>query len=104
MRFGMDEALGHVAYEHRAAGILPVPDALAAQPRQYSETTARAIDDAVRRLAGAAFDRATLLLENGKALLEEGSNRLLARETLDEADLAQLAQWAPARTPAEAPA
>ncbi|MDP3759270.1 MAG: ATP-dependent zinc metalloprotease FtsH [Ramlibacter sp.] len=102
MRFGMDEALGHVAYEHRPAGLLPVPEALAAQPRQYSETTAHEIDDAVRRLVGAAFDRATSLLEDGKAQLEEGSNRLLARETLDEADLAQLAKWAPAPAPAEA--
>jgi cell division protease FtsH len=102
MRFGMDDALGHVAYEHRAASMLPVPEALAAQPRQYSETTAHEIDDAVRRLVGAAFDHATLLLENSKALLEEGSNRLLARETLDEADLAQLTQRAPA--PAQAPA
>jgi cell division protease FtsH len=102
MRYGMDDALGHVAYEHRPAGLLPVPDALAVEPRQYSETTAHEIDDAVRRLVGAAFDHATLLLEDNKALLEEGSNRLLARETLDEADLAQLAQWAPAPKPAEA--
>jgi cell division protease FtsH len=82
--------------------MLPVPEALAAQPRQYSETTAHEIDDAVRRLVGAAFDHATLLLENSKALLEEGSNRLLARETLDEADLAQLTRRVPA--PAQAPA
>jgi cell division protease FtsH len=104
MRFGMDDALGHVAYEHRAASMLPVPEALAPQPRQYSETTAHEIDDAVRRLVGAAFDHATLLLENSKALLEEGSNRLLARETLDEADLAQLTQRAPAPAPAPAEA
>jgi cell division protease FtsH len=102
MRFGMDDTLGHVAYEQRPAAMLPVPDALAAQPRQYSEITAHEIDDAVRRLVGAAFDHATLVLENSKALLEEGSNRLLARETLDEADLAQLAQWAPAPRQAEA--
>jgi cell division protease FtsH len=103
MRFGMDDALGHVAYEHRPAGLLPVPDALAAQPRQYSETTAHEIDGAVRRLVGAAFDHATLLLEINKALLEEGSNRLLARETLDEADLAQLRPSAARdRVPAEA--
>jgi len=102
MRFGMDDALGHVAYEHRPASMLPVPDALVAQPRQYSETTAHEIDDAVRRLVGAAFDHATSLLEDSKALLEEGSNRLLARETLDEADLAQLTQRAPAPAPAEA--
>ena len=101
-RYGMDPELGHVAYEHRPAGLLPVPDALAPGPRQYSETTAHEIDDAVRRGVGAAFDHATLLLENNKALLEEGSNRLLARETLDEADLAQLAQWAPAPKLAEA--
>ena len=58
----------------------------------------------MRRLVGAAFDHATTLLENSKALLEEGSNRLLARETLDEADLAQLTQRVPAPAPAPAEA
>jgi cell division protease FtsH len=87
MRFGMDGSLGHVAYEHSPGRLLPVPEALLPQARQYSEATARDIDNAVKQLISDAFARATALLVSRRALLEEGSRQLLAKETLDEAEL-----------------
>jgi cell division protease FtsH len=61
--------------------------ALLPQARQYSEATARDIDNAVKQLISDAFARATALLVSRRALLEEGSRQLLAKETLDEAEL-----------------
>ena len=91
MRFGMDEQLGHVAYERAGSPLLPVPPEVAAlNSRQFSEATGRRIDDAIQALAGAAFARATEVLTRRRALLEEGSRLLLARETLDEEQLAAL--------------
>jgi cell division protease FtsH len=95
MRYGMDPALGHIAYERERAAFLPVPDALPQPSRAYSEATAQEIDSAVKRLTSAAFARATELLATRRAVLEDGSRELLARETLDEADLARIVQSAP---------
>jgi len=62
--------------------------------RTHSEATARAIDEAVRRLIDGAFTRATDILTARRALLEEGAQLLLSKETLTEAELQPLAQRA----------
>lgn len=91
MRFGMDSDLGPVAYEPAPSALLPVPESIAsAPPRRFSEATSRDIDCAVQRLIQDALGRASDVLQKNKALLEEGSRRLLASETLEEAQLAQL--------------
>ena len=93
MRFGMDASLGHVAYEAAPSPLLPIPGNLAADgPRRFSEATGRDIDCAVQRLVQDAFTHASEVLQQKKALLEEGSRRLLASETLDEAQLGELLQ------------
>ena len=51
--------------------------------RDCSETTAREVDEEVRELLGAAFERARLLLEGDRANLERVARALLERETLD---------------------
>jgi cell division protease FtsH len=95
MRFGMDETLGQVALESQPSPLLgPLPEGLDLGQRQYSQETAREIDCAVRTLIDAAFQRATALLTQRRGVLEEGSQRLLARETLNEEDIVQLVQAA----------
>jgi cell division protease FtsH len=90
MRFGMDEALGNVAYEHPVApmlgGELPM-----AQPREFSEDTAQRIDAAVRAIVAKAFERALGLLHERRDRLEAGATALLERETLGEEELLAIA-------------
>ena len=88
MRYGMDETLGSVSYE------TPKPSWLGPGtfvPRQsYSETTARAIDDAVRQLVDTAFRRARDVLAANRDLLERAALCLLEKEALDEPQLRSL--------------
>ena len=91
MRFGMDPTLGQVAYEHPPSPFLgPLPQVFDTGARAYSPETAREIDCAVRALTEAAFARATGILTQRRAVLEEGSERLLARETLNEEEIQAL--------------
>ena len=90
-RFGMDGTLGHVSYERAGNPLLPLPPELAGlHGKEFSEATGREIDQAIQRLTEAAFERATALLAQRRAVLEEGSRQLLARETLDERDIETL--------------
>ncbi|MCD6661881.1 MAG: ATP-dependent zinc metalloprotease FtsH [Comamonas sp.] len=91
MRFGMDATLGQVAYEQAPSPFLgPLPEGVDAGARHYAPETAREIDCAVRQLTEAAFQRATQILTQRRAVLEEGSARLLARETLNEEEIQAL--------------
>lgn len=90
IRYGMDDALGHVAYaqeENRFLNgmgqeqtMLPV-----------SEQTARAIDESVQRIIAQAFERARGFLARNRPVLEAAAQELLQRESLDEA---RLSEWA----------
>ena len=90
MRFGMDEALGPVAYAEERSRFLPA--ALAAESaRLLAPGTAQAIDGAVARVLGEAEQRARAILEHNRALLDRAAETLIAQETLDEAALSVLA-------------
>jgi len=89
MRYGMDEKLGHVAYESQRRSFLGDP-AGAGGERSYSEETAREIDCAVRTLVDRTFQRTVQLLTERRAQLEAGAQKLLAQETLNEQELKTL--------------
>ena len=89
LRYGMDATLGLVAYEEERQALLPVEASLA-PTRQHSEETLREVDHAVRAALQDAFDVATRILTKGRAVLDQGAELLIARETLEEADLAVL--------------
>jgi cell division protease FtsH len=88
-RYGMHDDLGNIVYEEPRRTFLDVP-ALEPPARNYSEDTARAIDNAVRQLVDAAFRRSEQLLEARRPALEAGARRLLEKETLTDVDLRQL--------------
>ena len=92
-RFGMAPEVGQVVYERPQSRFLDLPEGMVAQ-RGLSEDTARRIDAAVRALVDEAFARATSVLAERRALLEQGAAKLLAQETLVEADLRPLAEAA----------
>jgi cell division protease FtsH len=97
-RYAMVPALGSVSYEQdQQPGFL----GMGATRRDYSEQTARELDEAVRRIVDGAFDRARQVLTTHREVLEEGARTLLERETLDEKDLAPLFARVRGQAPAE---
>lgn len=110
-RYGMDEGLGHVAYETQRPHMLE-PVGLAPERAPLSEDTQRRIDTAIHALVMQGFGRATAILTRHRAVLERSARALLEKETLDEAALraltaevsaaASAADGPPARVPAPA--
>jgi cell division protease FtsH len=88
VRYGMVDSLGHLAYEEPQSPFLG--EHLFPRKREYSEETAREIDVAVRDIVSRAHDKAVGILAREKPLLERGAQLLLQKETLAEAELAEL--------------
>ncbi len=87
MRYGMDPTVGQVVYDEAHSPFLG--DGLAMRPvtREHSEATAREIDLAVKALVDEAHARATAILTERRALLDEGARLLLEKETLNASEL-----------------
>jgi len=102
-RYGMSEKLGHVALEKDERPYL-TQNALRGGPREqdFSDKTAAAIDEQVRRIVESAFDRAVALLTERCDLLERTARRLLEKETLNEEELKALTGTASSAIAAEA--
>ncbi|HEY8249815.1 MAG TPA: ATP-dependent zinc metalloprotease FtsH [Burkholderiales bacterium] len=88
MRYGMVKSLGHVAYDEERSPFLA--GQIIPKSREYSEETAREIDVAVRDIVKACYEKARGILSREKALLESWALKLLEKETLAEAELAEL--------------
>ncbi|MCW5639787.1 MAG: cell division protein FtsH, partial [Rubrivivax sp.] len=89
-RYGMDEGLGYVAYEQQPPRFLDVPGMAAPAGSPVSPQTQQHIDTAVRGIVMGAFEGATRILAQHRAVLDRAAHELLAKETLDEAALAAL--------------
>jgi len=89
VRFGMDAQLGQVSYEPETSVMLD--NSREWQPRHYSEATAGAIDDAVRKLIDDCFQRALAILSVNRALLDQAATNLLAKETFSADELKEIA-------------
>jgi len=90
MRYGMDDELGSVVYEQSRPTFLEQQAELSMGAPRFSEETARRIDQAVRDLIARQSERAGLLLEQNRDLLERCAAELLQQETLDETQLRAL--------------
>jgi len=94
----MSDKLGNVALEKDERSFLsPNPLGNGARERSYSDETATAIDDEVRAIVDRVFGRTVALLQERREALERTARRLLEKETLDEAELQQLASDAATR-------
>jgi cell division protease FtsH len=92
MRFGMVEKLGQVAYEGDDGNrfLNQTPAGINYKPREFSEDTAREIDDAVKALIDRAFAKSVKVLTDRRAVLERGAQLLLQKETLTESEIEAL--------------
>ncbi len=84
-RYGMVRELGQAALETETGGFLGAP--VEGGGRRFSETTAREIDLAVKRLIDDAYAQARAILDERHDDLERYARLLLERETLTAGDL-----------------
>jgi cell division protease FtsH len=84
-RFGMSDRLGNVALGRQYTNIF-LGREIAAE-RDFSEETAALIDEEVRRLVNEAYQRATYLIRENRALLDRIARRLVEAETIDGEEL-----------------
>ena len=87
-RFGMSDTLGPVALGRAQGGMFLGRD-IAAE-RDFSEDTAATIDQEVSELVDVAYQRATKVLEDNRAILDELADMLVERETVDAEEFQEL--------------
>jgi cell division protease FtsH len=90
-RFGMDAALGPVAWSRERPSFLTDPSVVT-PAEGVGENTAQRMDDAVRTLVNDALKRAYAWLGTHRQVLDDGVGQLMSRETLDEPELLQLSR------------
>src|SRR5690348_4322362 len=88
-RWGMSERIGMVQLAPRENPYLAGPEAYSAS-KPFSEQTAQAIDEEVRRIIGESHDDAKQLLTKHRRSLDALAEALLARETLNEEEILQV--------------
>jgi cell division protease FtsH len=97
--WGMSERLGPVAF--RAGEEHPFLGKEMAEPREFSEHTARVIDEEIIRLLREASERAAQILVEHREKLDVLANTLEKDEVLEERQIEQLIgprAWRPAET------
>jgi cell division protease FtsH len=84
-QYGMSESLGLATFEEPRAAFLNIP--MPQGQREYSERTAQAIDEEIRRLLTDAHSRVKETLIGKRKLLEALAKLLLEKEVVDRATL-----------------
>jgi cell division protease FtsH len=96
----MSERLGHVALEKDRRSLLATDQPYyGAERHDYSDETAAAIDEEVKRIVDETFERTVALLTERRKLLDRTAKSLLEKETLTESDLVSLTRKSKAPAP-----
>jgi cell division protease FtsH len=93
--YGMSEKLGYVTYEKEKQPLF-----LSASPfssREYSEETAKQIDEEVKKIVDDTYRKAKEILTAKKNELGELARLLLEKEVVEEADLKKILQLSESR-------
>ncbi len=90
MKYGMSERLGLVTFGERAPSFLKTSGPMWPSERTYSEETARAIDEEVRRIIEDIHERVRGILTAKKAVLTAAATELKRTETLEGERLRRL--------------
>lgn len=88
-KYGMSSAVGMVVFEQQLSPFLEGAYQNM-ETRHHSEETAKLIDREIKSVIENAMSIARDILDHNRALLEEGAQRLLETETLNETDLRSL--------------
>lgn len=87
-RFGMSDRLGPVALGRQSGNMFLGRDI--ASDRDFSDTTAAAIDDEVRKLVDEAYRRAKDVLVGNRHVLDKLAEMLVEKETVDAEELQEV--------------
>jgi cell division protease FtsH len=87
-RFGMSDRLGPVALGRQQGNMFLGRDIMA--ERDFSEETAAAIDEEVRKLVETAYQRSKEVLQNNRHILDQLAQILVEKETVDAEELQEL--------------
>ncbi len=87
-RFGMSDKLGPVALGRQQGNMFLGRDIMS--ERDFSEETAAAIDEEVRKLVDVAYTRAKEVLLNNRHILDEIAQMLVDKETVDADELQEI--------------
>ena len=88
--YGMSEKMGYVTFEKEKKPLF-LPSSLISS-REYSEDTARQIDEEVKRIVDGSYRKAKEILMAKKNELGELARLLLEKEVVEEADLKKILQ------------
>jgi cell division protease FtsH len=86
--FGMSEKLGLIAFADDRDAISARPS-FGGSEKEYSEETARLIDEEIRAIIDSNHERAMKVLEDNKEILETLAKELMEKETISGAELKQ---------------
>ena len=86
----MSEKLGYVTFEKEKKPLF-LPSSLFPS-REYSEDTAKQIDEEVKKIVDETYDKAKEILIAKKGELGELAHLLLEKEVVEEADLKKILQ------------
>jgi cell division protease FtsH len=92
--FGMSELVGPVHLTRQRSSLLLDPRESTPLDggggRVYSEATATAVDEEVKRILDEAHERAHRILDQDRTVLDELAERLLEKEVVDRSELREL--------------
>jgi cell division protease FtsH len=87
-RFGMSDRLGPVALGRQQGNMFLGRDIMS--ERDFSEETAAAIDEEVRKLVDVAYTRAKEVLVGNRHILDQIAEMLVDKETVDAEELQEI--------------
>jgi cell division protease FtsH len=86
--WGMSERLGHLALGSQRQHVFLGEEI--AQRREYSEETARQVDEEIRAILDESYERASITLEEYREALDQVADALLQREEIPGKEVAEL--------------
>jgi cell division protease FtsH len=95
-QFGMNGKLGKLSYGQHQQQMFLGRDFL--EQKEYSEETARQIDEEVRQIVLETYERAKKLLSEQKEKLDKLAQRLIEKETIDIDEATELLGMAPIKS------
>ncbi len=87
--YGMSETLGYVTFEKEKKPLF-LPSSIYSSTKEYSEETARKIDEEIKKIIDQTYQKAKEILLAKRDKLDELARLLLEKEVVEEADLKRI--------------